>query len=73
MSRSREDWLREKGKVMAARLHVRRAFDFIDEYEPWHTDSEESALSKVVDTLVEAEKALNELIGVNTVDWVENE
>ena len=74
MSRSDEDWNRNRDVVVQCRSLVRCSAQILeDRYESYYAEGEDEALEAVVDSLNKAITHLNTLIGVNTLIRFMNE
>ena len=68
MSRSDEDWHRNRDVAVECRSLVRSAAQILEsQYESYYMEGEDEALEAVVDSLNKAITHLNTLIGMNTL------
>jgi len=64
MSRTRDDWLKQRGLLLEARASIHEACEALDEFMPWGGRSgEDNALRSAFEMLDCAESHVNMLIG----------
>lgn len=73
MSRSVEQWLQIKRNLMNARADIRTSMAKLEGYVDWFgaDDNGSDVHRDAMSALADAERYVDQLIGRNTVDWIE--